>query len=265
MKITVFTSNQRRHLSLINDLASVADTVFAVQEVTTLFPGKIEDFYRKSPIMQRYFERVTAAEERLFLHPKFLPDNVRTLALRMGDLNSISPDWIAESLDADLFVVFGASFIKRPLVDVLVEKKAINIHVGVSPFYRGSSCNFWAVNDNNAEYVGATIHLLTAGLDSGPMLFHTFPSYDGENPFEFTMKAVKSAHIGLVSRIADASLKELLPEPQDRSCQLRYSKKDDFTDGIAERFLARGDSLDSLSMQVSRRDLSLFKDPFVLQ
>ena len=71
------------------------------------------------------------------------------------------------ALSSDIYIVFGASFIKGWLVDFLIKNKAINIHMGLSPYYRGSSCNFWAMYDNNPNYVGATIHYLSKGLDSG--------------------------------------------------------------------------------------------------
>ena len=44
--------------------------------------------------------------------------------------------------------------------------------MGISPYYRGTDCNFWAMYDNNPHLVGSTIHLLTKGLDSGPILYH---------------------------------------------------------------------------------------------
>ena len=39
MKITVFTSNQPRHLYLIQQLVSICDEVYAIQEYNTVFPG----------------------------------------------------------------------------------------------------------------------------------------------------------------------------------------------------------------------------------
>ena len=42
--------------------------------------------------------------------------------------------------------------------------------MGVSPQYRGSSCDIWAMYDRHPHWVGATLHLLSAGLDSGPMI-----------------------------------------------------------------------------------------------
>ena len=80
-------------------------------------------------------------------------------------------------------MVFGSSYIKGELVDYLVKQKAINIHMGVSPYYRGCDCNFWALYDNNPHLVGATIHLLSKGLDSGPMLYHAMSNIKS-NPFE---------------------------------------------------------------------------------
>src|SRR5690606_39404976 len=68
---------------------------------------------------------------------------------------------LADALDSDVYVVFGASYIRGPLIDYLVARGAINIHMGVSPYYRGSSCNFWALYDGRPEYVGATIHKLS--------------------------------------------------------------------------------------------------------
>ena len=52
MNITVFTSNQPRHIYLINSLAKICDRVFAVQECNTVLPGKVKDLYDNSNVMQ---------------------------------------------------------------------------------------------------------------------------------------------------------------------------------------------------------------------
>ena len=76
----------------------------------------------------------------------------------------------------DLFIVFGSSFIKGKLIEELLKRRSINIHMGVSPFYRGSSCNFWAAYEENFHLIGSTIHLLSKGLDSGDILYHALPT-----------------------------------------------------------------------------------------
>lgn len=242
MKITVFTSNQPRHLSLIRRLASISEVTFAVMECASVFPGLVQDFYKKSQTMQSYFSNVLAAEKKLFGGLSYLPENVKTLALRLGDLAFIEKSQLGEALNSDVFVVFGASYIKGWLVDHLIERGAYNIHMGVSPYYRGSSCNFWALYDNKPEYVGATVHMLSRGLDSGPILYHAIPKLDSGSPFEFTMRAVEVAHKSLVHRIDNGEIQSFTPQPQDKTALVRYTRNADFTDEVASEFLARSPS-----------------------
>lgn len=239
MKITVFTSNQPRHLSLIAELAGVADEVFAIQESTTVFPGKVADFFRKSDVMQTYFSRVIAAEQEVFGGIGFLPPNVRSLALKSGDVSSVDIKLLAPALESDVYVVFGASYIRGPLIDFLVARNAINIHMGVSPFYRGSSCNFWALYDGNPDLVGATIHRLSRGLDSGNMLFHALPQPVACDPFLLGMRAVRAAHTSLVTEIAAGTILACEPVVQDKTLEIRYTRNSDFTDDVAASYLAR--------------------------
>jgi len=134
MKITVFTSNQPRHLSLIADLATIADQVFAIQECNTVFPGRIPDFIPTSEVMEKYFSKVIDAEKQVFGGLRFSPPKAQTLSIKNGDLNRIEIGLLADALRSDVYVVFGASFIKGPLIDFLVANKAINIHMGISPY-----------------------------------------------------------------------------------------------------------------------------------
>ena len=123
MKITVFTSNQPRHISLIKNLASIADEVFAVQECNTVFPGQVEDFFKKSDVMQNYFANVMNAEKEVFGSPCFLPCNVQSLSLKSGDLNKLDINTLKPALQSDFYVVFGSSFIKGELIEFLVNKR----------------------------------------------------------------------------------------------------------------------------------------------
>jgi folate-dependent phosphoribosylglycinamide formyltransferase PurN len=239
MKITVFTSNQPRHLSLIAGLSNIADEVYAVKECLTIFPGKIDDFFGKSDVMQEYFSRVIEAEEKVFGEVRFSPPNVRSLAIKDEDLNSIDMNVLAPALDSDVYVVFGASFIKGPLMKFLAKKRAINIHMGVSPYYRGSSCNFWAIYDGNPDLVGATIHMLSDGLDSGDILFHTMPKPSPMTPAVLGMRAVLAAHTGLIQKVVSGEIFTMKPISQNKYLEIRYSRHKDFTDEVAKEFLSR--------------------------
>lgn len=264
MKITVFTSNQPRHLHLIERLAEVADEVYAIQECSTIAPGSVQDFYQKSAVMQEYFGHVIAAERNVFGEPRILKGNINHMAVRMGDLNLLSLESFGDALNSDIYVVFGASYIKGDLVDHLVANNAYNIHMGMSPYYRGHSTNFWALYDNRAQYVGATIHMLTKGLDSGPILFHALPKAEAVEPFLLGMKSVKAAHLALVAKIADRTLATIEAVPQDKSLQLRYSKGAEFTDEIAQEYLSRLASPEEIHRQLQSSDPIEFVAPIYL-
>jgi hypothetical protein len=265
MRITVFTSNQPRHLSLIERLASVADEVYAVQECNTVFPGRVPDFFKRSDVMQRYFAKVIDAEREVFGEPRFpAATNVRQLPVKMGDVNLMPLSSFGPALDADVFVVFGATYIKGDLCDHLVARRAVNIHMGVSPYYRGSSTNFWAMYDRRPEYVGATIHLLTKGLDSGPMLFHAFPEPAPVDPFVYGMLSVRAAHHAVVEQLRTGRLLKIDPVPQDRTHELRYTRNADFTDAVAAEYLDRLPTPADLAATLAQSDRSRFLRPAVL-
>ncbi len=263
MKITVFTSNQPRHVNLINRLSEIADTVYAVQECNTIFPGQIEDFYKKTPIMQEYFSHVIQSEMNVFGDTAFTNSNVKSLSVKTGDLNRIALSVFSEALCSDYYVVFGSSYIKGDLIQFLVNNKAYNIHMGISPYYKGSSCNFWASFDGNPELIGATIHMLSKGLDSGDMLYHAFPGTAEYEAFDLGMEAVKTAHDSLVHMIATGKINEYQPVRQDKSLEIRYTRNADFTDEAAQTYLNNLLSPQQIFDKLKNRDMSKFLNPYI--
>ena len=258
MKITLFTSNRNRHIYLINLLSKICDELFVVQECVTIHPGIIPSQYQKSEIMEKYFRNVIDAESKLFgnNYVNKFQKNVKTLPILLGDLNKCSKNFLKDFLNSKIYIVFGSSFIKNELVNFLVENRAINIHMGLSPYYRGTDCNFWALYDNNPHLVGATIHLLSKGLDSGPILYHALP-YLKNSSFEYTMSAVKSAFHSLSERIKDNTIFEIETLIQNSNDLIRYSKKNEFNDKIVKSYLNK-----NINLNFNDFDKSLLKDPF---
>ena len=178
------------------------------------------------------------------------------LPIVFGDLNKITLESLSDFTNSDIYIIFGCSYIKGELIEFLVRNKAINIHMGISPFYRGTDCNFWALYDNNPHLVGSTIHLLSEGLDSGPILYHAL-SQIKTNPFDYTMYSVKSAFHSVSERIKNNSIFEIEPKTQNTSNEIRYTRKSEFNDDILTKYFSKEINLDSKPF-----DQSLLKDPF---
>ena len=259
MKITLFTSNQPRHKAYVRSLAQICDELFVVHEVTTVVPGVLNDFYRSHPLYEKHFASVMEAEKKVFGNDGFVREpNVSYLPAKMADLNHLSPEVMAPALESDVYLVFGAAFIKGWLIDHLVENQAVNLHMGVSPFYRGSSTNFWAQYDRKFEFVGATVHKLTKGLDSGPMYYHAFPKPDRYDSYELGMRAVLAGQQSIIQTIKSGGFDESKMIPQDKSLQIRYTRNADFTPEILEEFLNNIPTPDEIQSRLQSRDESQF-------
>ncbi len=261
MKITLFTSNKNRHNYLINLLSKISDEIFIVQEIGTIFPGKAPGHYQVSKVMEEYFMKVNEAQLKLFGNSYIDSSNknIKLLPILSGDLNRCSLNFLSDFLKSDIYIVFGSSFIKGELVDFLVSKKTINIHMGVSPYYRGTDCNFWALYDDNPHLVGSTIHLLSKGLDSGPMLYHAMSKIKTD-PFEYSMSCVKSAFHSIAERIRDKSILEIKPVDQNRNDEIRYSRKNEFNEEIIKSYFKKKINLESKDFEQSK-----LKEPFFME
>ena len=148
MKVTVFTSNQPRHIHLVQCLVSIADEVFVVQESSSIYPGQVPSFFSASEIKKEYFARVHKAEINRFGDTYFLPEKCRSMSIYPGDLKIMKPSDLGEALDVDYFIIFGTGIIAGDLLSHLTRRSAINIHMGAAPWYRGASY-FWTLYDGH--------------------------------------------------------------------------------------------------------------------
>ena len=260
MKITLFTSNKSRHNYLINLLSSICDELFVIQECNTIFPGLIPGNYPVSSVMEDYFKKVNIAQNKLFEN-SYIDNkkNIKILPMVSGDLKKCSVKFLSDFLNSDIYIVFGSSYIKGDLVEFLIKQKTINIHMGVSPYYRGADCNFWALYDNNPHLVGATIHLLSKGLDSGPILYHAMSDIKTD-PFEYSMSSVKSAFHSLAKKIKDKSIFSITPLIQNLDLEIRYSKKIEFNETIVKEYSQR-----KINLKIKKFDNTMLKEPFFLK
>ena len=65
----------------------------------------------------------------------------------------------------DIIIVYGSSII-APLTNDF-KNKIINVHLGLSPYYRGSGTNFYPILNSKPEYIGVTFMFLDKGIDTG--------------------------------------------------------------------------------------------------
>jgi hypothetical protein len=125
-------------------------------------------------------------------------------------------EWVRR-LAPDFLLLYGTSIIKAPLLRAY-ENRIVNLHLGLSPYYRGSGTNFWPLVHGEPECVGATIHLASAKVDAGGILAQVRPEAGGtDRAHELgtkTLMAALDAMPLLLSLYSDGSLE---PQAQDLS------------------------------------------------
>ena len=112
--------------------------------------------------------------------------------------------------------------------------KLLNLHQGVSPYFRGSGTNFWPFVLGKLEYVGVTVHQIDRGVDTGGIICHGFPNIMAQHSMhDIGCECIRTS-AELVSKIVmEESLgREFCPIPQWSTG--RVFKRADLTNEVIE-------------------------------
>lgn len=89
----------------------------------------------------------------------------------------VNSDAFAErmrELGPDLLLVNGAPLLDRSIFTI-PRMGTLNVHFGMAPWYRGSFAQFWAIYERDFEHLGATLHFIDEGVDTGPVVGYALP------------------------------------------------------------------------------------------
>lgn len=127
-------------------------------------------------IEKKHFIERQKNEKRYF--NKFLKTNSEVKNLKIidrGEFN-VNQSLINKifKINPDLIISYGCSIIKKPIV-AKFKKKFINIHLGLSPYYRGSATNFWPLVNNEPQFLGVSFLKIDDGIDTGSIIHQIRP------------------------------------------------------------------------------------------
>tara|TARA_B100000029_G_scaffold93926_1_gene84050 strand:+ start:5102 stop:5872 length:771 start_codon:yes stop_codon:yes gene_type:complete len=231
MKVVVLTSDGIRHKFFANSLDSKADNSLIISESKQT---GVKDNEVKS--INEHF-KLRDETEKLFF-PDNYSFNSETLSIKYKELNT---NYILEKIkefEPDMMFVFGSSIIKEPLLSLITSIPTLNLHLGISPYYRGSGTNFWPFVNNELEYVGSTILHINSGIDTGDIICHTRPIIEtGDNVHSVGCKVIQTS-IESLFQIMDMVTKkiELIPIKQWSVENERYYKTTDFNEEILQKY-----------------------------
>lgn len=122
-----------------------------------------------------------------------------------------------------VIVVYGTAIIHAPTFN-LATKLTLNMHTGLSPYYRGDSTLFWPVYYDEPERLGVTVHELVESVDGGDIAATANVHYEaGDTEAHLFAKGVKAGTALYLDATEKALNDELVCVPQDLSQGREFS------------------------------------------
>lgn len=93
-------------------------------------------------------------------------------SLRVPDVNMPVVVDVVTTWRPSLVIVSGTGLLGAEILRALQAATVLNVHVGMTPAYRGTHGGAWAMLEGRPDLLCTTIHMLDAGIDTGrPVAF----------------------------------------------------------------------------------------------
>lgn len=233
MEIVLLTSNSIRH-EFVRKAFGLAEDVRVLRTYCEDFGGtfhrlnkarkegnqtKIDHFARRARSEYDFFGSFVELTED-HSSPKIIPG---------GDINHEKYYREIRDLDPDLMVAYGCSLIKDPLLEAY-KGRFLNVHLGLSPYYRGTGTNFWPLVHKEPEYVGATFMHIDEGVDTGEIIHQLRARvHPGDGPHQIGNRLISDVAMiypELARNFDDLYSVDPPPEPEAEN----YFRKADYSD-----------------------------------
>lgn len=266
MNIGVLTSVDIRHRYFANRLLARFRVVAVGYEETGYLSATVETdglSTAERHIVAEHFAERSRQENRFFGQAANwiqANDGCAVRRLAPGSLNTDATLTFFESAGVDTVVVFGTNLIKKPLLGRW-PLRMINMHLGLSPYYRGTATNFYPLLNDEPEYVGATVHLLDEGIDSGPILRHARPTIVADDrPHTIGCKAIQVGTEAMIDVLPAYDAGKIAPvTPWAVPCPRLYLRKDYHPRQVVELYRKLAADLIPRYVERSRRASSLVR------
>jgi len=253
--VVVLTSSELRH-DFVRQALGIADGIRVSRSYREGLGGTTTESVRsaESEIKRSHLEARARAEQDFFgSFVDLVDDRTNPVDIERGAIND--PEQYNEIIDLepDLVLAYGCSLVDSPLLDAF-EGRFLNVHLGLSPYYRGTGTNFWPLVNEEPEYVGATFMHIDEGVDTGEIIHQIRARvYPGDSPHQIGNRLIADmthVYIELVRRFDRLESVEQPAAPREEHyyTSADYSEAatetlyENFDDGLVDRYLSEYES-----------------------
>ncbi|MCP4914357.1 MAG: hypothetical protein GY909_14685 [Oligoflexia bacterium] len=229
LKALLLTSNSLRHKFFIQECSRTFDVVGVISERKKNYYVKSK---QESELVREHFKKLSLYEEKFFK----VENNVKVTIVE--DINDLKV--VEKYIDkVDVVLLYGTSILKEVWLDNF--EKIVNLHLGLSPYYKGSATLFWPFFDDKLEYLGTTIHIANKEVDAGAIIETILPDKDtlSLSYYDITTSLIHKS-LKLYPSIVKKYLEgDLSPQGQSADLNIRISKKKDFNEDVLKKVLSK--------------------------
>ncbi len=261
MKIIIFTRTGFHHTSFINRLQEKFEISLVVREaypetrrkgrLGALIRNALRRNGRREIKDMRYLDEFHRNFSAGFRYHKSLKDFLKSpfdvvvekartkyLYVKPGEINSTDFLSFLKGLAPDVAAVLGSSVISPRLITI-PKIGMVNLHSGLSPYYRGTWSYGWPIVNGEPEYIGVTVHHVDPGIDTGDIIYQTRPVLDGRDDLNAIFLKVIAEGIELVGDAVEVMMTEggaaSYTQPQETG---KLYRTKDFNAYVARRCVA---------------------------
>jgi phosphoribosylglycinamide formyltransferase 1 len=240
-RIVIFTKSELRHVFFRKALA-LAEGIEVLASFCEGSAGSLKEQLDQEDgrLASNQLDHLMARDlsEKDFFGPlvALSPDLSRPIQIAGGGVNDPIVWQAVRDLAPDLLICYGASIIKEPLLS-FKEGGFLNVHLGLSPYYRGSGTNFWPLVNCEPEFVGATFMYLNSGIDTGEIIHQIRASvYPGDSPHQIGNRLITDMVKVYTEIILNFENLATMPQPALPDNARLYARKDFSAQAVAKMY-----------------------------
>tara|TARA_Y100001970_G_C14247277_1_gene869187 strand:- start:1964 stop:2767 length:804 start_codon:yes stop_codon:yes gene_type:complete len=194
MKVLIISGSHPRHFYYANRIIANTNVVGAVlQKREDILPRPPKDCSEKvAKLFNLHFQNRQNTESEYFADSKKINFH-NCFETTLGELSTKNTVNYVKKINPDVVFIFGCGMIREPLFSALPALK-INLHLGISPRYRGSATLFWPFYFLEPNWAGSTFHIISPEPDAGDIIHHSVPKLEVDDKIhDVACKVVKKS------------------------------------------------------------------------
>ena len=197
MKLVLFSGSHPRHLFLNKEVIKHFDEilVFLMERESLLPTPPINLLEHDKYLFNKHFKERSEVEKHTYgdLQAEKVFSQHTLFKISKNELNTEKVASIIKDYKPDLCFIFGVGLILDPTFAVLPKEK-INLHLGLSPWFKGSATLFWPFYHLMPQFCGSTFHYISKEADAGEIIHQCVPKLEiGDGIHDVGAKCVLKA------------------------------------------------------------------------